>query len=97
LLELMLETVSAGLRDLDSAIASRDHAQIAWEAHSLKGTLLNGGARDLGKACQELIALARRADFPAIHEAHRLIAEQCEQLKQDVARHLETLAATIAG
>ena len=69
-LELMLESVSAQIADLEAAVAAEDSGQVAWEAHTLKGSFLAGGAVDLAAACQELMTFSSRANFHAIRDAY---------------------------
>jgi PAS domain S-box-containing protein len=90
LLGLTLETVFAQLKGLEAAVAAEDGAQVAWEAHTLKGSFLAGGAVRLAATCEELVTLGGRADFPAIRQAHRLFRIQWDQYQEAVSRYLST-------
>lgn len=52
--ELFLRDARARLQTLESAMASRDAAEVARTAHALKGSASNLGARRLSALCAEL-------------------------------------------
>ena len=62
LLELYLETSQLTIRNIDASLQSDNLEQIAFHAHSLKGSSLELGAKDLAAICQQLQVTAEDAD-----------------------------------
>jgi PAS domain S-box-containing protein len=59
LLEMFVETSQSHLELIKVAIAANDFEKIAWEAHYIKGSSANIGARTMQKASEKLEQLSR--------------------------------------
>jgi CheY-like chemotaxis protein/HPt (histidine-containing phosphotransfer) domain-containing protein len=85
---LMLKGTPARLDRLAAAITAKDGRQVSWEAHALKGAFQTVGAEALALACQELIALGERGDFPTIESTHAGVRDQWDRLREEAGGYL---------
>ena len=62
LLELFLDTSSKTIYRIEAGVEEENLEQIAFHAHSLKGTAVELGADDLAELCQKVQLMAKTAD-----------------------------------
>lgn len=93
-IEVFLEDMEISVRNLEKALKQNNEKNIEREAHKLKGSTSNMGARRLPVICQNLIEMARAGQIEEIRSKVKEVSDEFEKLKpiyEDQKRNYEEI------
>lgn len=93
LLTIFQEEFPERLQALNEAVASRNAANVALEAHALKGMLSNLAAIEAAAAVAELERLGRNKETSKLLESF----SHFEAIAQELSRQVEACMAEVSG
>jgi len=85
LVDLFIADASPRLERMKSALAGKDLTQLTSQAHSLKGSAGNLGARHLAGLCAELEKQSRAGETANLHGIWQSIWDEFERVKKALA------------
>ncbi|MGB5487770.1 MAG: Hpt domain-containing protein [Lysobacterales bacterium] len=84
LIEIYLDSTPKNICSIEAGIESENLEQIAFHAHSLKGSSVEFGAEHLAELCQQLQAVAEAADMASTEKLVEVLIpcykETCSEL-----------------